>query len=86
MSAMVSVMLMASFSASLPGRLLDARDLAPMGHVPEADAADRELADERPRPPAQEATVAVTRLVLRRPLRLIDLGNAGQFQASSFCG
>src|SRR6185295_20363108 len=53
-----------------------------MGHVPEADAADGELADERPRPSAQTATVAVTRLELRRPLRLIDLGDAGQCQAS----
>src|SRR5262245_26417771 len=65
MSAMVSVMLMIGSS---PARLLDARDLAAMGHLAEADAADRELADERTGPAAEAAAVAMPRLELRRAL------------------
>src|SRR5260370_9654752 len=55
MSATVSVIMGRLPS---PARLGDAGDQPVAGHVPEADAADAELAVDRPRPPAQLAAQA----------------------------
>src|SRR6185295_15811060 len=89
MSAMVSVMLIATSPRALPRRLPDSRDLAAMGHVPETDAADHELAVIGTRPAAQTAAVPVPCLVLRLAVALVDLGDAGQRRPprkSSSCG
>src|SRR5260221_5488148 len=67
MSAIGSEMFMC-----LPARLRDARQLALEGALPEADAAQREAAHERPRAPADDAAVVPADLELRRPLCLGD--------------
>src|SRR5579859_8053231 len=68
MSAMGSV-IMAVFPG-LPARLPHAGDEPLVGHVAEANAAQAELAIDRPRPATQPATHADTDLVARPKLGL----------------
>src|SRR6187431_1370786 len=75
MSAMGSVIVMsappASPSAS-PRCLRDARDLARVRHLPEADAAQSELAVHGPRAAAPAASRVGAHLELRLALLLLD--------------
>jgi hypothetical protein len=50
----------------LPARFDDARDVAPQGQIPEADATHLELSQEGPRTSALLASVAMTDPPLRR--------------------
>src|SRR5215471_13663538 len=63
----VSMSAIGSVSIGLPGRLGHARDRALVGELPQADAAEAELAERRPRPAAPVAAQVVARLVLLRP-------------------
>src|SRR5690348_1193253 len=63
MSANESVIM---FGVPSPASLLDARDQAIAGHVAETDAADAELAVDRPRPAAQLAAQANADALARR--------------------
>src|SRR5215475_7802149 len=74
MSAMGSLMLMRS-----PARFRDARDLAGQRQFAEADAAQREAADEGARPTANLAAIVRLHLEARRTLRLGDHGFLGQW-------
>src|SRR5688572_17541861 len=69
MSAIGSVIMMVSSS---PARLAHAGDLALEGELPEADAAESELADEGTRPTAAPATVVAAHFELRLALGLLD--------------
>src|SRR5690348_1734730 len=69
MSAIGSLMFILS---PLPAGLHHARQLAARRALAEADAAQAELPDERPRAPAQEAAVVGLHFVLGRPLGLFD--------------
>src|SRR5690606_35803353 len=60
----------------LPARLPNPRDLSPQRHLSEADAAQPELPQERPGPPATHAPLPVPHFELRLPLRLLDQGLA----------
>src|SRR5690606_19902221 len=57
---------------ALPARLPDTRDLPPQRHLAEADPAQPELAQERPRPPAPRAPVALANRELLHTPRLLD--------------
>src|SRR5215210_813494 len=60
------------FTWDLPARLGDAGQLACQGALPEADAAQREAAHERPGAPADDAAVVPADSELRRPTCLGD--------------
>jgi len=75
MSAIGSLMVM-----GLPARLGDAGDLTRQRQTAEADATQREPADEGPRPAAQLAAVVLLRFEPGRPVRFDDqrcLGHCG---------
>src|SRR5262245_7251830 len=55
-----------------PARLDDARDLTRERQLAETDAAQAEIAQVPPRPPAAMATGVRAHLELRRPLPLLD--------------
>src|SRR3954452_2675468 len=63
----VSMSAIGSVSIGSPGGLGHAGDRALVGELPQADAAEAELAERRPRPAAPVAAQVVARLVLRRP-------------------
>src|SRR5690348_7712521 len=65
-SAIGSVILL-----SLPARLHDARDIAPQRKLTEAQAAQPELAHERPRTAAQRTTATLAHLELALTLDLL---------------
>src|SRR3954453_6754292 len=69
MSAIGSVMLIPS-NPSSPTRLSDAGDLAVVGHLPEAQAAQAELAIHRTRTPAATAARVPAHLELGLPVGL----------------
>src|SRR3954467_7240751 len=67
----VSMSPMGSFTMALPAALGHARDDALMRELAQADAADPELAEVRPRPPATPAPGVVARRELLG-LRMLD--------------
>src|SRR5947209_14750429 len=67
MSAIGSVIVMGS-----PARLRDARELAGVGKLSQADAAEAELTVVGPGPSAPLASVVLARRELRGPLLLLD--------------
>src|SRR3974390_3004178 len=71
-SPMLSVMLMIVLSR-LPAGLHDPGDLALQGHIPKADAADSEFAQNGPGTPAQGAAVVIAHRKLGVALVLGDL-------------
>src|SRR3954454_20318844 len=58
--------------AGLPGRLADAGELPGVGHLPQADPAQAELAEDRVRATAPLATGVTADRELRRAGRLVD--------------
>src|SRR4051812_43656315 len=72
MSAMGSVIVMSSPRLPSPARLGDARDLALMGELAEAQTAQAELAVHRARPAAPPAAGVGAHLELRLALLLLD--------------
>src|SRR6476620_5833295 len=77
MSAMGSV----SIGSSSPARLGQPGDLARVGHLPQADAAQPELAVDRTRPAAATAAGVPAHLELRRGVRLVDQRLLGHVRA-----
>src|SRR3954454_18637676 len=75
MSAMGSLIVM----RTSPARFRDARDLARQRQPAEADAAQREAANERARPPAQLTAIVRLHFEARRTFRLDDHGFLGQW-------
>src|SRR3954467_1240593 len=71
-SAMGSVIDMA-----LPARLRPAGDVAVVGHLPQADATEAELAVDGAGPATTAAARVGPRLVLRRAVHARDLGGLG---------
>src|SRR3954470_8395758 len=71
MSAIGSVIVIARLPLS-PARLRDAGDLARVNHLPEADAAEPELAEHRARPAATAAPRVRAHLELGLALLLLD--------------
>src|SRR5579864_4994733 len=88
-------MLAAERDLFLPGRLGNARDLAPQRQTAEAQAAYAELAQIRPRTPAELAAIVLTSRKLRLPCRLGNMRCSGHlvltrgrspfFKSSSSC-
>src|SRR5437016_5522757 len=79
MSAMGSVIVMCSLPS--PARLRHARHLARVHHLAEADAAERELAIDGPRPSATAAAGVAPHLELGLALLLLD-----QCLLGHYCG
>src|SRR5215216_1515667 len=78
-SAMGSVMLM---PIPLPARLGHAGDVALVGHLPQADAAQAELLVDGTRPAALATARVRPCLVFRRPRGADDLGGLGHGEFS----
>src|SRR4029079_10547278 len=78
MSAMGSV----SIGSTSPARLGQPGDLAGVGHLAKADAAEAELAEDRTRTTAATATRVAAHLVLRRGVRLVDQRLLGHVDSS----
>src|SRR5689334_20057033 len=70
---------------ALPTRLLDARDQAAAGQIPEADPADAELAVEAAGTPAEATPIAMLHREFSRRLRLdlLGLGRHASFASSA---
>src|SRR5450631_780228 len=71
-----------SSSWGSPGALRDARELAAVGHLTQADAAEAELAVHRVRTAAAVAPRVAAHLELRRARRLVDQRLLGHGQIS----
>src|SRR5688500_1343946 len=72
MSEIGSVIVIVSSPPPLPARFRDARDLAVVCHLAEAQPAEPETLEDGPRSPAPHAARVLANLVLRLRLRLID--------------